>query len=372
MINSHMAHSASRKPTLLVVDDHEENIQMLAVILAFMGYDLVPAMSGQEALDRMVHTSPDLILLDIILPDLDGIEVCNRIRQNPAWRDIPIIFLSAADDKNLIVKALESGGMDYITKPFNKAELLSRVRTHLNLKEARDHLAELASDKDEMLRILAHDFKNHVAGAEMSTSLLIGRLEGIADERSARLLQNVNSTSTRMLQFLKNFLANHQVLSGSMDLQPLNLSQVIQHVVAEAEPMATAKGIRIIAPDPAETSVIFAHLDGVRQVIENLISNSLKFCASGSEVRIEFVKHPLGRQSLRISDTGPGFTEEDRVKLFERYARLSAKATGGEPGSGLGLFIVKKMMHTMGGSVELEAGKGASFLLTFQRPNDPS
>lgn len=367
-----MSHSTSSKPTLLVVDDHEENIQMLAVILSFMGYDLIPAMSGQEALSRMEHTTPDLILLDIILPDLDGIEVCNRIRKNPAWRDIPIIFLSAADDKNLIVKALESGGMDYITKPFNKAELISRVRTHLNLKEARDHLAELASDKDEMLRILAHDFKNHVAGAEMSTSLLIGRLEDVADERSSRLLHNLNENSTRMLQFLKNFLANHQVLSSATELHPLNLSQVLQQIVSEAEPVATAKGIVIISPDPAETAIIIAHLDGVRQALENLISNSLKFCAAGAEVRIEFVKHPLGRQSLRISDTGPGFTEEDRTKLFERYARLSAKATGGEPGSGLGLFIVKKMMQAMGGSVELEPGQGASFLLTFQRPNDSS
>src|SRR6266567_75225 len=132
--------SESISARLLVVDDQEANLQVLGTILGRLGFDIVPALDAEQALRRLAARPVDLILLDVLMPGLDGFEVCRRIRANPAWTDIPIIFLSAADDKNLIVRALESGGVDYVTKPFNSAELLSRVRTHLALKTARDRL----------------------------------------------------------------------------------------------------------------------------------------------------------------------------------------------------------------------------------------
>ena len=106
------------------------------------------------------------------MPGMDGCEVCRQLKENPDWKDIPVIFLSAADDKDLIVRALDSGGVDYITKPFNQAELISRVRTQLALKTARDRLKQLAEDKDELLGILAHDLKNYLGGINMSAELL--------------------------------------------------------------------------------------------------------------------------------------------------------------------------------------------------------
>jgi two-component system sensor histidine kinase/response regulator len=111
-------------------------------------------------------------LLDLLMPEMDGFEVCRRIRQSPEWADIPIIFLSSADDKGFIVRALESGGVDYITKPFNHAELVTRVRTHLALKRARDELKQLAEDRDELLGTLTHDLKNHLGGMDLSVQLL--------------------------------------------------------------------------------------------------------------------------------------------------------------------------------------------------------
>src|SRR6185436_17616312 len=125
---------------------------------------------------RLTIRLPDLILLDVLMPGMDGLEVCRKIRENPAWNDIPIIFLSAADDKDLIVRALEAGGVDYVTKPFNHREMLSRVRTHLALKAARDKLKHLEEDKDELLGILAHDLKNHLGGMQMSANLLRERM----------------------------------------------------------------------------------------------------------------------------------------------------------------------------------------------------
>ena len=129
---------------LLVVDDQESNIQIVGATLGKLGFEILPATGGLQAFQRLAVRRPDLILLDLLMPEMDGFEVCRRIRENLDWAEIPIIFLSSADDKGLIVRALESGGVDYITKPFNHAELVTRVRTHLALKRARDALKQLA------------------------------------------------------------------------------------------------------------------------------------------------------------------------------------------------------------------------------------
>src|ERR1041385_8306082 len=135
---------SSTPARILVVDDQPANIQVLGAILGKLGHDIVPASDGATALKRFALRPPDLILLDLLMPDMDGCEVCRRLRDTPQGRDIPVIFLSAADDKTLIVRALESGGVDYITKPFNQAELFSRVHPQLALKHARDQLLNLA------------------------------------------------------------------------------------------------------------------------------------------------------------------------------------------------------------------------------------
>ncbi len=168
---------------ILVVDDQPANIQMVGSVLGRLGHEILPALDGETALKRVAVRPPDLILLDLLMPVMDGFEVCRQLKANPAWRDIPIIFLSAADDKDLIVRALNAGGVDYITKPFNQAELVSRARTQLALKTARDQLRQLAEDKDELLGILAHDLKNHLGGINMSAQLLLDQIKSSPNSR---------------------------------------------------------------------------------------------------------------------------------------------------------------------------------------------
>ena len=146
-----------------------------------------PPADGATALKRVALRLPDLILLDLLMPGMGGCEVCRQFKENPDWKDIPVIFLSAADDKDLIVRALDAGGVDYITKPFNQAELISRVRTQLALKTARDRLKQLAEDKDELLGILAHDLKNYLGGINMSAELMQRQIERFKDERLTQL-----------------------------------------------------------------------------------------------------------------------------------------------------------------------------------------
>src|SRR5437867_8612513 len=193
---------------LLVIDDQEVNIQVVGAVLGKLGFEILPATSGPQALKRLSIRRPDLILLDLLMPDMDGFELCRRIRENPDWAGIPIIFVSSADDKELIVRAFESGGVDYITKPFNHAELISRVRTHVALKSARDELKQLAEDKDELLGVLTHDLKSHLGGMDMSAQILRDRTESMADPKLRLMAENISHSSRQMLAFVKEYLAN--------------------------------------------------------------------------------------------------------------------------------------------------------------------
>ena len=186
---------------ILVVDDQPANIQIVGAVLGNLGYEIIPASDGATALKRVALRPPDLILLDLLMPGMGGCEVCLRLKENPDWKDIPVIFLSAADDKDLIVRALDSGGVDYITKPFNQAELISRVRTQLALKAARDQLKQLAEDKDELLGILAHDLKNYLGGINMSAELMSGQIKRFNDERLTQLSENMLRSSALVAGF---------------------------------------------------------------------------------------------------------------------------------------------------------------------------
>lgn len=362
--------SAASHQTILIVDDQDQNLQVVGTLLSAMGYGVVPANSGEQALERLAARPPHLILLDMIMPGKDGLQVCREIFAHPEWREIPIIFLSAAGDKDLVVQALEAGGVDYVTKPFNKAELLSRVRTHLALKEARDRLQILAEDKDELLGILAHDLKNHLAGMRMSAGLLSARSEEFSD-RSVNLVSNILESTDRMLAFVKEFLANQSAEHLKVTSKPLSLSDEVAAAVARYHDVAQAKRIGIEVVIEAHP-VVLADSEGLAQVLDNLLGNAVKFSPPSTRVTVTVPAEALTYATFVVADEGPGFTNEDREKLFRRYGRLSARPTGGEPSTGLGLSIVKRLLAAMDGRIELEEGTGHGARFRVRLPLAPS
>src|SRR5215213_1183586 len=207
---------------ILIVDDQEENLRMVGNVLTMMSYEVSLAKGAEQAMESLAQRTPDLILLDVMMPGIDGLAACRRIKADPRWESIPVIFLSAADDKNLIVQALETGGVDYVTKPFNMAELVSRVRTQLALKSANDQLRVLAEDKDEILGILTHDLKNSLAGMRLSAGLLQARI-GEMPPGCAAVVANIVNATERMLAFVKEFLANQHAEHLQIKKQPVNL-----------------------------------------------------------------------------------------------------------------------------------------------------
>ncbi len=349
---------------LLIIDDQPANLQVLGSVLGSLGYEIIPAGDGPTALRRLNLRPPDLVLLDLLMPGMDGFEVCRRIRQQVEFAEMPIIFLSAADEKELVVRALEAGGVDYITKPFNQAELVRRVQTHLALKAARDNLKRLAEDKEELLGILAHDLKNHVGGMHMTAQILRDRVPA-SEARLREMAANLATASGQTLIFLREFLANAASDHG-FSLAPcsIDLNTVVTQAAAAYSETARQKEQKIqvnAGPDPL---TVTADPGALRQIIDNLISNAIKFSPPKRSIQIS-TSAVDGTARLEVEDSGPGLTPADRERLFRRYTRLSARPTAGEPSTGLGLSIVRRLVEAMNGEVACETGAlgGARFVV---------
>jgi two-component system sensor histidine kinase/response regulator len=352
---------------LLVVDDQEAEIDVLRKMLGRLGFEILPAATGAEAFKWLAVRRPDLILLDLLMPGMDGLEVCKRIQENPEWTDIPIIFLSATEDKNAIARALEMGGVDYLTKPFHKPELLSRVRTHLMLKTTRDHLKQLAQEKEELLGIISHHLQNRLAAMQMSTQLLLDRTKSNDDPKVRLLAENIRGTSSQMHAFIKSLLANANADRGiTVKMEPIHFSEAAARGIARYEEAARSKELVLRANLPNDGIIIQADAEGLDQVLDNLLSNAVKFSPPGTEISVWMQQGP-SHAECHVQDQGPGFTAQDTARLYQRYARLSARPTGGEPSTGLGLSIARKLVHAMNGELTCisTAGRGATFVLRF-------
>ncbi|HEY1788238.1 MAG TPA: hybrid sensor histidine kinase/response regulator [Verrucomicrobiae bacterium] len=356
-------------PRILVVDDQASNVQVVGLILGNLGYEIIPASDGPTALKRVAALVPDLILLDLLMPGMSGRDICLQIKKNLEWRDIPVIFLSAADDKDLIVSALDAGGVDYITKPFNQSELISRVRTQLALKAARDRLKELAEDKDEILGILAHDLKNHLGGLNMSTKLLCERIRNLHDERIQRLADNAFYSSGQLLAFVKDFLANAAAEHRfEPQLTTVDVADTAIAAIRLFEDRVRHKQLEIQTNFPDEELIAWADAHAMDQIFSNLLSNAVKFSPYGKKVCVTVRPNGFWVE-FSIRDEGPGFTEADKARMFRRYGRLSARPTGGETSTGLGLSIVRKLVLAMDGEINCEStpGQGATFTVRVQK-----
>ncbi|HEY4417528.1 MAG TPA: hybrid sensor histidine kinase/response regulator [Verrucomicrobiae bacterium] len=360
---------------ILVVDDQPTNIQVIGSVLGKLGHEIIPAADGPTALKRLALRPPNLILLDMLMPGMSGYDVCAQVMANPEWKDIPVIFLSASDDKDFIVRALDAGAVDFITKPFNQAELISRVRTQLALKAARDQLRQLAEDKDELVGILTHDLKNYLGGIHMSAELLHAHAQKKHEERVALLAENIFRSSGLALSFVKEFLANAAADHHGLALKPvaLNLTDAAAAVIEHYREAAGRKQLTIHADFPVTAVTVQADALALDQVLDNLLSNAIKFSPAGKAIFIA-VRAAGNHGAWVIRDEGPGFTAEDKTRMFRRYGRLSARPTGGEASTGLGLSIVRKLVQDMAGELSCESvpGSGATFTVRLTRSNSTS
>lgn len=349
----------------MVVDDQEANVRTVGALLSRAGFDVVPCFSGSEALARMAASRPDLVLLDMRMPVMDGFQVLERLRTDGDLRDVPVIFLTADHERESLVRAFSSGAMDYITKPFVPEELLARVRTHAELKQARDRLQRVAQERQDSLELIAHDLRNHFSNVLFAGDLLTTG-DPLPPERTAKLLQSIRSSADAGLLFLQAVLDQAAGETVGEAMEPLPASQVAQEAVDVFSALAEAKGMRFDLRLDRHLLVCGQRL-AMAHVLHNLLSNAIKYSPVGSTITVASLARG-DRGWLQVIDQGPGIDALDQASLFQRFVTLSSQPTGGETATGLGLALAKQRARAMGGDLWYEDHRDGGACFTLELP----
>ena len=335
---------------ILIVDDVMSNVLLLKVLLTNEKFNIVTASNGNQALDQVKKENPDLILLDVMMPDMSGFEVSQKLKADPEAAHIPIIFLTALNSTADIVKGFQVGGNDFISKPFNKEELIIRVSHQISLVAAKriieaktEELKKTIIGRDKLYSVIAHDLRSPMGSIKMVLNMLILSLpkEKIGED-----------TSDDTLTFIV--------------YQDTDMVEVVEGVGEIFAMVAGLKNIRLRIESP-ECQAVHADIDMIKTVIRNLISNAIKFSNEGSEVLIK-VEESDGMSVVSVKDSGCGIDEESQKKLLHTDTHFSTFGTNNEEGSGLGLLLCQDFVVKNGGKLWFTSVKDEGSTFYFSIP----
>lgn len=356
-------------PNILVVDDTPANLQLLVNMLKQRGYKTRPVPSGELALRAARASPPDLILLDVTMPGMNGYEVCAQLKEDPKLRDIPVLFISALNDTEDKLRAFQSGGVDYVTKPFQLEEVDARVRTHLALRrhEVRlqqnyDRLRELERLRDSLTHMVVHDMRSPLLALQL-TLPLVQQAIAARDATSAEMLGQASTSVAQLVEMATQMLDVSRMEAGQMKLEchPADLGHIARDALAGLKVLAGTRRFTLDVPAPAPVS---CDVDIVRRVIGNLVGNALKFTTNTGAVAVT-VAVTAQRIRLTVTDDGPGIAPENHRRIFEKFGQVEGKQS--RLGTGLGLTFARMAVEAHRGEigVESELGKGSTFWFTL-------
>lgn len=361
---------------ILIVDDVMSNVLLLKVLLTNEKFAIATASNGRQALEQVDKENPDLVLLDVMMPDMSGFEVAQHLKANPKTADIPIIFLTALNSTTDIVKGFQVGANDFISKPFNKEELIIRVTHQISLVAAKriilnktEELQRTIAGRDKLYSVIAHDLRSPMGSIKMVLNMLILNLpsETIGPEMY-ELLTMANQTTEDVFSLLDNLLKWTKSQIGKLKVvyQNIDMVEVVEGVSEIFTMVAGLKNIRIAMDIPDERVEVRADIDMIKTVIRNLISNAIKFSNEGSEVLVS-LKEEDNMAVVSVKDSGCGIDEENQKKLLHTDTHFSTFGTNNEEGSGLGLLLCKDFVTKNGGELwftsKKEEGSTFSFLI---------
>lgn len=367
--------NGGRKVTILVADDREYIRNLVRARLAARDeYEVIDAADGKEALDLVRIHRPDVVLTDWLMPQVDGLELCRRVRTLNLNKYIYIILLTGKEDQQDIVAGFEAGADDYIVKPFHKAELLARVRTGARIVQEQRTLRQLNDLKNKFLGMAAHDLRNPLITIRGMSELLVSGDMGQLEATQHEFVSTIHSASQEMLTLVNDLLDVSVIESGKLHLgiRRASMQDVLEDRIRINRWHAEAKNIKLV-DFLEETPETYFDANRVAQVVDNLISNAIKFSPPDANICVVMVRAE-GGLGIRVSvwDEGPGISTEDQVKLYGEFQRLTARPTGGEKSTGLGLAIVKKIVEAHGGIVEVNSrlNEGTEFSFTIPVEGD--
>ncbi|MCB0224781.1 MAG: hybrid sensor histidine kinase/response regulator, partial [Anaerolineae bacterium] len=365
---------SSPKANILAVDDTPENLRILVQLLQEQGYRVRPVRNGIHALMSAQKEPPDLILLDIRMPDMNGYEVCRQLKADERTRDIPIIFISALDEGLDKAAAFSAGGVDYLTKPFQPEELIARVQTHLALHQMRQTLQE----KNELLKkqnieldafahTVAHDLQNPLTILMGYAQLLQNEPATITTDELAIIGDSSYKAAQKAIDIIQNLLLLVTVRKEDVKQYPLDMADIIKQVLERLKGTVVDTQAELILPKSWPPALGYA--PWVEEVWVNYVSNGLKY--GGQPPRLEFGATPQADDVIRfwVQDNGPGVSPAEQAVLFTEFTRLGKVHVKGH---GLGLSIVRRIMDKLDGQAGVESGSGQGSRFFFSlKANHP-
>lgn len=356
---------------ILVVDDTPANLRLLSNMLSEQGFKVRSVINGPMALTAIRAAPPDLVLLDINMPGMNGYEVCEQLKADPTTRDIPIIFISALDEVHDKVKAFTVGGVDYITKPFQFEEVLARVRTHLALRNLQRKLQAEIEERDRLIAELdayahtvAHDLKNPLTALQGFSTLLLKRYQRLTPEEIEQNLNMIAQNARKMTNIIDELLLLSSVRKvDEVVCEPLDMGRIVQEAKSRLVDMIAASGALIEEPETWPTAI--GHAAWVEEVWANYLSNAIKYGGVPPHIRLGGEVVSDGQVRFWVRDNGPGLSPEERARLFTPFERLGQVRAKGH---GLGLSIVRRIVEKLGGEVGVESAPGAGSLFYFTLP----
>ncbi len=365
---------------ILIVDDTPQNLKVLADFLRNQGYKARPVSSGKLALRAAETSPPDLVLLDINMPEMNGYEVCEAFKAHPKLKDIPIIFISALSETLDKVRAFNVGGIDYITKPFQFEEVQVRIRTHLALMQLNQNLSqqnqalqtslkrqqELEEQRDNLLHMIVHDLRAPLSGIIGYLSLL-ERGAGTFSEKQQRHLNLAIQSSQTLIDMISELLDVYKLENGEMPLfrDSKDICQTILQATETLEGMFTDKVL--ISELPQAPALVFLDHDLIRRVMINLLSNALKFTPRGGEIKI-LAKMGDDRLTVAVQDSGSGIPEELQAKIFEKFGQAELRQENRRYSTGLGLTFCRMVVEAHGGKIGVSSQMGQGSRFEFVLP----
>jgi two-component system sensor histidine kinase/response regulator len=363
---------------VLIVDDNPHNIQILAAVVNECNYQSGFAMNGQQALDFLEENLPILILLDIMMPDMNGYEVCKKIKENESLKDIPIIFLTAKNEKEDIIKGFEVGGVDYVTKPFNNTELKMRIKTHVELQQSRSELVSLNKElkksnntKDKFFSIIAHDLRGPIGNIEQYVDMMIDtNFDLIKENDLTEDFSVLKELAKNSYDLLENLLIWASSQKGTINYIPTksNLYDLVESNLELFKQLADKKEILLINKLNYNLESVFDY-NMINTVIRNLINNAIKYTSKNGIITVSAIEKDKEIE-IEVKDNGIGMPQSLVDNLFNiDVKKYSKKGTDGETGTGFGLILCKEFIDKHNGKIfaESELGKGSKFKFTIAK-----
>lgn len=363
---------------ILVVDDDPTNLSVLLAYLNDIGYKVLIAPNGEQALVQLNHVLPDVILLDIMMPGIDGFETCRRIKAQERTRHIPVIFMTALSDSASKIQGFRVGGVDYITKPFQHEEVLVRVNTHVmlqrlqhNLVQQNRALQDANASKDKFFSIIAHDLRSPLGALRDLPDVLLDNVEQYSREALVEFLIKQRDAANNLFKLLENLLTWARIQQGRIDHHPQTFQ--VEHLVNQnIELLRLNVQQKHLVVHNAVPISLRVHVDYhiLNTILRNLLSNAVKFTHPGGTITVSAAPTD-DMAAISVSDSGIGMTADQIAKACRIDAKFKRRGTANEQGTGLGLILCQEFVKQYGGCLSIESAVNQGTTVTITLPLAP-